>query len=200
MVRVIGGTARGRKLYLPKGHPVRPTADRVKEAVFNILQAFPFPEQVLDIFAGIGSLGIEFLSRGAKQAVFIEKDRSLAAVLKKNLEHARLKDMAEVRIGDVFKEIPRLGNSGQKRFDVVVMDPPYDQGFLAKTLHLLHESGVMKQDAIVIIEHSPWEEVGQGNAAFKVFDHRSYGQTLVSFLRMEGGEGDGTNPQGSLNF
>ncbi len=192
MVRVIGGTARGRKLYLPKGHPVRPTADRVKEAVFNILQAFPFPEKVLDLYAGIGSLGIEFLSRGAEQAVFIEKDRSLSAVLKKNLEHAKLKEMAEVRIGDVFKEIPRLGNSGQKPFDVVVMDPPYDRGHISKTLHLLHESGVMKQDAIVIIEHSPWEEIGQGDSVFKVFDHRSYGQTLISFLRLEGMKGDGT--------
>src|SRR5690606_30081935 len=117
-MRVIGGRCRGMRLQSVPGTTTRPTADRGKESRFNILAPWLADARVLDLFAGTGALGIEALSRGAREAVFVERDPKALRVLRANLRHTKLEELAEVRAGDVARELIRLGRQGRS-FDLV---------------------------------------------------------------------------------
>ena len=125
-MRIITGSARGCRLKTPKGAEVtRPTADRVKESLFNILGSMVAGRKVLDIFAGTGNLGIEALSRGAQSAVFV--DKATAKLIGENLQLTRLAEKAVVRSSDVFAELSRQG-AGKAKFSLIFCDPPYHKG------------------------------------------------------------------------
>ncbi|NOZ20471.1 MAG: 16S rRNA (guanine(966)-N(2))-methyltransferase RsmD, partial [Planctomycetes bacterium] len=123
-MRVIGGTARGTKLQSPKGNEVRPMLDRVKEALFNILSDRIPGVEVLDLFSGTGSLGIEALSRGAEHVVFVERDRTCVEFIERNLEHTRFCDRADIIRYDALRSLPRVKKL-ERTFDVALIDPPY---------------------------------------------------------------------------
>ena len=138
-MRIITGSARGCRLKTPKGQETRPTSDRVKESLFNILGQKVSGRHVLDIFAGTGNLGLEALSRDAADACFV--DQATAALIKENAAHAHLLERAEVHGGDVFAELSRFARAGRS-FDLIFCDPPYHKGLFEQALVFFDESQV----------------------------------------------------------
>ena len=132
-MRVITGLARGHKLMTPEGVNTRPTTDRIKETLFNILAPYVMDSDFLDLFSGSGAIGIEALSRGARKAVFVEKDPKALAALKWNLSHTKLEQKAEVRSGNVHRVLEELGRDGAQ-FDLIYLDPPYHEGYYEPVL------------------------------------------------------------------
>ena len=180
-LRIIGGRLRGKKLYSAPGTLTRPTADRVREAIFNILASEVIGARVLDLFAGTGCLGLEALSRGAEYAVFIDNHPLPISVIRKNIIACRFEAVVQVLRCDLRHDATRLSVAGDG-FDLVFMDPPYNQGLVEPTLARLDTIGLLKKDAIVMVEHTPLEPIGENITPFVVNDQRKYGKTLVSFL------------------
>jgi 16S rRNA (guanine966-N2)-methyltransferase len=181
-VRIIGGTRRGLKLYPFAGREIRPTADRLRESLFNILGPIGAHCRVIDLFAGTGALGIEALSRGAATALFIDSDPQALSLVSRNLQRCRLADRARVIAWDIVKNLECL--AGQPwRFDLVFMDPPYGRGLVATALTRLEKSRGLVPGALVVVEHATGEPLALEHGPFALEDCRCYGKTLVSFLR-----------------
>ena len=180
-LRIIGGRLRGKKLCSVPGLLTRPTADRVREAVFNILASEVVGARVLDLFAGTGCLGLEALSRGARQAVFIDNHQQPVSVIKKNIVACRVESVSQVIRSDLRYNMNRISVGGGD-FDLVFMDPPYNQGLIEPTLVLLDTKKLLKRNSIVMVEHTHLEPIGENITPFIVKDQRKYGKTLVSFL------------------
>jgi 16S rRNA (guanine(966)-N(2))-methyltransferase RsmD len=181
-VRVITGTARGRTLEtLPSGD-VRPTADRVKEAIFSIVQFELEGRRVLDLFAGSGQLGIEALSRGAASAVFVDRNRAAAALVERNLRTTRLLERARVVRGDALVFLAAAG----ERFDLAFLDPPYGMGLLQKGLAAL--PGRMAPGGTILCEAPADERLPEtlpgGPREFFLGKPYRYGRTTVAVYRM----------------
>ena len=181
-VRIIGGKFKGRRLRSVRGTRTRPTAERTREAIFNII-AFQLQDAtVLDLFAGTGALGIEALSRGAQSAVFIDSSRATLSILRENLAGLCVESSTRVIRWDLAVNLNCL-LSLPRAFDLVFMDPPYNKNLIMPALEHLHTSHAMDSDALVIVEHSIREAVDPGLLPFDVVDRRHYGKTLVSFLK-----------------
>ncbi len=152
-MRVIAGKARRIPLVSPEGRETRPTTDRVKETLFNIIQDDIPGSQFLDLFSGSGGIGIEALSRGAKEAVFVEYAKKALDCIHANLDKTKLKEQAVILPTEVSHGLSRLGKMG-KKFDIVYADPPYQKGYEAQILNWLLESEVVKSGTLVILESS----------------------------------------------
>ncbi len=152
-MRVIAGTARSMPLRTVKGMDVRPTTDRSKETLFNILQPYIPGCRFLDLYAGSGSIGIEALSRGAAHCTFVEKVRTTQLLIDENLTFTKLKDRARILKGDVNSVLARL--EGEEPFDVIFMDPPFSMGLEKETLEYLRTSRLPAEDGIIVVEHHP---------------------------------------------
>jgi 16S rRNA (guanine966-N2)-methyltransferase len=180
-LRIIGGEFKGRKLLSVRGAHTRPTADRTREAVFNILRSGVQGAIVLDLFAGTGALGLEALSRGAQSAFFIETNKNTRSILKRNIHACSVESQATVVQWNIVKNLNCI-RSVDPAFNLVFMDPPYNKHLLEPTLSNLHDSCCLNANARGIIEHSPFEAVPAGLVPFELVDQRRYGKTLVSFL------------------
>ena len=181
-MRVIAGKARRMTLIAPEGRDVRPTTDRIKETLFNILQQDIYDSSFLDLFSGSGGIGIEALSRGAKEAVFVEKNKDALRCINHNLSHTRLSDDAEVLPMDVLSAIRNLSKRG-KSFDIVFMDPPYEQDMEMAVLEELDASGIIHEDSIIIIETSLRTDETEFNfASFEVIRVKEYKTNQHIFL------------------
>lgn len=170
-----------------RGLEVRPTADRVKEALFSILLSrFDLAgAHVLDLFAGTGALGIEALSRGATRATFIERHRPMAKVLEENLRSCGFCGRAEVWALPVERALRKLAERGE-RFDGVFLDPPYGRGCLERTMLSLGEGPILGQDAWVMAEHHTEERISDTYGELRLTQARSYGKTgLALYVRRE---------------
>ena len=184
-MRVITGKARGVALKTPEGMQTRPTADRVKEALFSIIQ-FEIPcARVLDLFGGTGQLGIEALSRGAQSAVFVDASDKACALIKENLKRTKLQDCGKVIRSDYMEYLDRC----REKFDIVFLDPPYAEVFLENALKRLTEIDILQSGGIIIAERPlgkdlPWELDGYTRSR----DYK-YGQILLTLYRKDGGEG-----------
>ncbi len=178
-MRVISGTAKGRPLTSP-GAATRPITDRVKENLFNILGARVAGANVLDLFAGAGSVGIEALSRGARAATFVELDRDALRALRDNLERTRLADRARVVRLDVFQFI-RQGPA--ELYDLIYIAPPQYRGLWAETLAALDGRGFLAAGGIIVAQIHPKEYHALAVQNFELFDQRKYGSTLLCFYR-----------------
>ena len=180
-MRVISGNLRGKKLFSPKGQKLRPTSDRVKEAIFDILQDQFQGQKVLDLFAGTGALGIESLSRGASRAVFVEESPQSLGVLRRNIEECRLKEQAEV-LGQKVLPALRILEARGEAFEFIFLDPPYDRGEARRVLEALSRSPILTPGTLIIAEHSLLEEIDSIPFLQRI-DLRKYGRTRVSFFR-----------------
>jgi 16S rRNA (guanine966-N2)-methyltransferase len=180
-MRIIGGRFKGRKLHTFSGSAIRPTSDRMREAIFNILSKQVQGAVVLDLFSGSGALGIEAMSRGARSVLFIDKDRRSISLIEKNIESCHLRNQTRVMRWDVANNLKCLKQL-QACFTLVFMDPPYEQSLIQPTLTHLHESGALLPSASVVIEHSAHESVPREMLPFKFADERKYGKNLVTFL------------------
>lgn len=181
-IRIIGGTSRGKRLQAVRGRGIRPTSNRVRESIFNILSPVVAGSSVLDLFAGTGALGLEALSRGAERAVFIDNHRASVAAIKANMTACGVSDRAFVILWDIVKNLKCLHHV-KPVFDLVFMDPPYGRQSVVPVLYNLSESGFLKRESLVVIEHSRHEEIPSETLGFSLSDQRKYGKSLVSFLR-----------------
>jgi len=182
-MRVISGTARGRRLASFAGDKIRPTSDRVKEALFNIITSNFGPldgKQVLDLFSGTGNLGIEALSRGAAKTSFVDENPKSINTLKKNLDICGFADRSEVLVSSVEHGIRLLAKKG-KRFNLVFLDPPYEKGLVEKTLEEIVSDGILEEEGVVITEHSLRERPSEEYDGLTLTDRRKYGDTEISF-------------------
>lgn len=181
-MRVISGTLRGRRLIAPPGMATRPTTDRIRESLFNILAGSIQDRRVLDLFAGTGALGIEAISRGAASAVFVDQARAALAAIRRNIRDLGLDTRTRIIHWDVRKNLNCLASDPQA-FDLVFMDPPYETHAVAPALRALISSGAMAPDSRVIIEHSAREPVHHPMGTLALVDQRRFGKTLVSFMK-----------------
>ncbi len=173
-MRIITGTARGARLKAPHGLNTRPTADRVRESLFSILGARVAGRRVLDLFAGTGSLGLEALSRGAIQAVFV--DRVTAAILRDNAVHTHLEEKARILGSDAFTALERLAASGE-RFSLVFCDPPYRRGLWERALKMLDDLPLLTEDALLVVEHGTEETTIPVLSHLVMTRSQTYGRT-----------------------
>jgi 16S rRNA (guanine(966)-N(2))-methyltransferase RsmD len=179
-IRVISGTAKGRRLQLVPGEGTRPIGDRVKEALFNILGPTVMDTAWLDLFAGTGSVGIEALSRGAGHAVFFDNDRRAVRTIEKNLQMTGLGENADVVLIDSLQVLIRP--SPYDRFDFVFVAPPQYKDLWSRSLHLLDATERwLNPEAQVIVQLDPKEYNELELAKLKLFDRRSYGSTELLF-------------------
>jgi len=176
-MRVIAGSARRTPLVAPKGQHTRPTADRVKENLFNIIAPYIAGARFLDLFCGSGAIGIEALSRGAVEAVFADSSKDATHALTANLTRAKL--TGRVMHMCALAAVSVLGKEG-RGFDVIFMDPPYGQGLLAPALDALAKSGLVLPESIVIAEAHVDEEEPQ-HVPLVLDDTRIYGNTRLLF-------------------
>jgi 16S rRNA (guanine966-N2)-methyltransferase len=180
-MRIISGTSKGRKLVTPRSQSLRPTSDRVKESMFNILQDDIVGKVVLDLFAGTGNLGIEALSRGAKKTIFVEKGRQALRLIQRNLTQFGLEERSEILPKDANRAIGILKQKGES-FDLILMDPPYEKGLIQKTLMTLNSHQIYHKDSILVIEHNRREPLSTVMEGWNLIRQRRIGDTLISFL------------------
>ncbi len=150
-MRVISGSARGLKLRSPEGLNTRPTADRIKESLFNIIAPYIYDSTFLDLFSGSGAIGIEALSRGAKEASFVDFDINSINIIKTNISLSKFEQKSSVYHLDVLDAINKLATKS-KKFDIIFLDPPYNKGLLLPTLKKIEEHKLLKDDGFIICE------------------------------------------------
>ncbi|MBF0209906.1 MAG: 16S rRNA (guanine(966)-N(2))-methyltransferase RsmD [Desulfamplus sp.] len=188
-MRIISGTCRGRKLATLKGMSIRPTSDRVRESIFNIIGQKINGVYVLDLFAGTGAFGIESLSRGAKMALFVDIAKTSCSVIRQNIDLCRFSDKSAVLQADALKfSLPeklllKQFKGATKKFDLIFVDPPYEMGFVEKVLTSQELSNLVSQDSLLILEHSIKEKIPDNLQMVDIYDQRQYGKTLISFFK-----------------
>lgn len=179
-IRVIAGSAKGTTLHGAKGRNLRPVLDRVKESMFGVLADRIEGARVLDLFAGVGSLGIEALSRGAEHVVFVEQHRATARAIEDNLRRTHLAEGATVRVA----KLPRGIAAVKGRFGLIFVDPPFriDTRLLGGLFRLILDRGLLEDDGLVVYRHSPHEGYEPGEE-WSLVQHRDYGDSIVSLFR-----------------
>lgn len=185
-MRVISGSCRGKKLCAPPGVTTRPTSDRVKEALFSIINShIDFADvRVIDICAGTGSLGIEALSRGAGRCCFIENNSSVRTILEKNLLVTHCQNRSEILTSDAVNALHLLAGRAQC-YDLIFFDPPYDSGLYNNVLETLGQAGLLASGAILVAECSVRKPLLESYGRLKRFDRRVYGETALELFSME---------------
>ena len=178
-MRVIAGKAKGIQLKTPDGMLTRPTADRVKEALFSILN-FDLPgARVLDLFAGTGQLGIEALSRGAEFAAFVDEREPACALVRENLKRAHLESQSKVIRSDYKNYLCRCG----EKFDIILLDPPYSEVFLENSLKIITEIDILQSGGIIATEYPFGKTLPEEYCVhFRVKEYK-YGKTVLSIFR-----------------
>ena len=177
------------KLKTPKGKNTRPTVDRVKESLFNIVHPCLFGARVLDLFAGSVALAIEALSRGAASAVLADSDRVCCGIIKDNLAHTGLTEKATVYCCKAEAALKKLGRNGEQ-FDIVFMDPPYTKNFVQETLLLLLDNDIIVKGGMVIAEHHRNETIADELGYLRKIRAQPYGETCISFMIHDGDNGE----------
>lgn len=184
-MRVISGKARGKKLVSLEGMNTRPTLDRVKEALFNIIQFNIVDKTVLDLFAGSGAIGIEAISRGAKFVVFCDNSLEAIKIIQTNIKNTRCTEQAIVLNKDYIEALVQLSNEG-KKFDIIYLDPPYKTDFANKSIEKIIELNLLSNEGIILLETddiNKKEEIKK--QGIEIFDIRKYGRAILIFIRKE---------------
>lgn len=184
-MRIITGTAKGTILKAPLGNSTRPTADRVKEAVFSMLQFDIENRTVLDLFAGSGQMGLEALSRGAKEATFVDKSKDAIAIIKENAKKANLNENAYIFQNDFLEFLNK--NIG-KSYDLIFLDPPYALNMYKPAIKLLYENSYIKSSTLIICE-SDFKELFENDleleAKFSIIKQSKYSKTIITVLGLK---------------
>lgn len=184
-MRIITGRARGLQLTTPKNFDVRPTADRVKESVFNIIGSKIIGARVLDLFAGTGNLGLESWSRGAEAVTFIDESRESLRLVQSNITKCRAEKDCTVIKGNAVNVIERLAKQGEG-FDFAFCDPPYNKGWVGKIINAIANHPALKQGGYLVVERAVHEGIESLPAAFELIRSEKYGETIVDFIYYNG--------------
>lgn len=174
-MRVITGSARGRRLKTPQGNAVRPTADSVKEAVFNIISSDIEGRRVLDLFAGTGQLGIEALSRGASHAVFTDSSRDSVRLIRENISTCGFEGVSEVHLTDAVSFLSSCG-----KFDVVFIDPPYDSGLYGEVYRNINLFDILTEGGIIITESRREYTLPEFTFPYVLYREYNYGRVKIT--------------------
>ena len=181
-MRIISGEAGGRKLREPKGMDTRPTTDKVKESLFNIIQFELEGRRVLDLYAGTGQLGLEALSRGAEHCTFVDQRREAAALVKENIKLCRFEDRARVTQEESLSFLAAC----REKFDVVFLDPPYQSGLLEKSLEQLTRFDILREHGIIVCESGTEWSVPTLAPPYEAGREYRYGQIKLTVCRRAG--------------
>ena len=180
-MRVISGKARGVNLKTPDGMLTRPTTDRVKEALFSIIQ-FDIPgAKVLDLFGGTGQLGIESLSRGAQSAVFVDSQRSACMLIRENLKRTHLEDAAKVVCSDYSDFLKKSGET----YNIILLDPPYAEKFLENALKLITEIDILQSGGIIVTERPVEKNLDLDLPGYTRSKDYKYSSTILTIFRKD---------------
>lgn len=175
-MRIITGDYKGRRLQVPKDKEIRPTTDKVKEAIFSMLTNKIYGSTVLDLFAGTGNLGIEALSRGANKCFFGDNSRTSLDLIKFNIEHCKIGDKALILPGDYKKVLSRLSEP----CDLIFLDPPYQRNILEECIRNIADYGILANDGIIIAEHGKKELLPEVIGPYSSFKERKYGTIVIT--------------------
>ena len=183
-MRIISGKARGTKLYTLEGENTRPTLDRVKESIFNIIQGKIEGAKILDLFSGSGAIGLEFLSRGAESAILCDKSKEAVNIIKKNIEKTHMEKKAQVINTDFENCLEKLRN---EQFDIIYLDPPYATDYISKSLEKILQLNIAKEESQIIIETDDVERIEKEieNLDVEIVDKRKYGRATIIFLSLK---------------
>ena len=178
-MRVISGSARGRRLYCLDGDSVRPTLDRVKESVFNMLTPYVPGAQGLDLFCGSGALGIEALSRGAAHMTFVDKNEASLSITRRNLELTQLTENAKCILRDalIFAE------EADGPFDLILLDPPYGRGLAENALSAISKNHLLADGGVIVLELDSTEPYDFCSQSFSVFRDKTYGRVRIILMK-----------------
>jgi 16S rRNA (guanine966-N2)-methyltransferase len=177
-MRIISGQQKGHRISSGKNAGIRPTSDRVRESIFNVLREEVAGKRILDLFAGAGGLGLEALSRGATSVTFVDASSQSTNVLRKNLEKLKVKDRSSVIRQDGLKALHKLRES----FDIVFADPPYGKGFAQRIVESIAQSGVLKHGGILVLEHHKKETFSCPENQLSLVKQKRFGDTMISFF------------------
>ncbi len=183
-MRIISGKCRGRKLSMISGRDIRPTSDRIRESIFNIIAGRIKGAVVIDLFAGTGALGLEALSRGADHAFFIDISDYALNVVKNNIMKCGFFEQSTLIQRDILQSVSSFTLINRKA-DIVFMDPPYNLGLLAKAVQQPALLDCLGDNALIIAEHSIKEKISHDFSGVNIVDQRKYGKTLISFLQKQ---------------
>lgn len=180
-MRIISGTARGTKLYSLEGMNTRPTLDRIKETLFNIININIQDSYMLDLFSGSGAIGLEAASRGAKKVFLCDKSKEAIKVIRKNLDKTKLNEKCVVVNGDYKKCIEEIN----EKFDIVFLDPPYNTNYASESVKMIIDKDLLKDEGQIIIETDEEERILEeiNNLKIEVFSIRKYGRVKLIFIR-----------------
>ncbi|MBR4890068.1 MAG: 16S rRNA (guanine(966)-N(2))-methyltransferase RsmD [Clostridia bacterium] len=178
-MRIISGSARGKKLLTVEGLDIRPTLDRVKESIFNMIMFDLADSSVLDLFCGSGALGIEALSRGAKNAVFVDNNKMSLDVTQKNLISSMLYEKAKLILSDSLAFL----KSTNDKFDIIFIDPPYESELYENALSLIYEKKLLKPEGKIIVELDKVKTPEFNTGGFKVLKDKSYGRVKILIMK-----------------
>lgn len=184
-MRIVAGSAKGRPIQGPKStsRHIRPTADRVRETLFNVLGQWLEGQSVLDLYAGTGALALEALSRGAGRAVLVDSDREALALCRQNTDALGFSSQVEIVAQPVARAVEALGKRGE-RFELIFADPPYAAKVVETVLEQVGQGGLLIPGGLLIIEHDKREPAPEAHSGFSRADQRRFGDTLVSFYRI----------------
>jgi 16S rRNA (guanine966-N2)-methyltransferase len=184
-MRIISGKYKGRKLQSSNDLRIRPTTDRVKEFIFNILQDFPENKIVIDIFSGSGSLGLEALSRGATKVFFVDNSPASIEILKTNLQNIKLTDNDyEIILSDALNISQHISHP----IDLLLLDPPFIYPEIQQLLNHIFESDFVTDQSMLVIEHEISNPIEQDSDRYEIIKQKKFGRSLVSFLIKKGKE------------
>ncbi|MGL4761447.1 MAG: 16S rRNA (guanine(966)-N(2))-methyltransferase RsmD [Sarcina sp.] len=183
-MRIISGKARGRNILSPATMETRPTLDRIKEAIFNIIQGYIPEAVVVDVFAGTGSLGLEAASRGAKECYLVDKSPVTYPLLKKNIENLKFEDTCTSLNMDAYAALKSLNAKG-KVFDLIFIDPPYLMDLIPEAMKIIDENNMLHEDGIIVSKIDATEDIYEGSENIKLFRTKKYGNTIVNLYRIE---------------
>ncbi|SHH41619.1 16S rRNA (guanine966-N2)-methyltransferase [Clostridium collagenovorans DSM 3089] len=179
-MRIIAGKARGRKILSPEGLVTRPTLDRVKESMFNIIQNRTPDAVVADMFSGTGSLGLEAASRGAKRCYLMDKNDDTFACLKENIDNLKFNDVCTCHKGDCYEWMKRFSKEGVV-FDIIFIDPPYAKEMIPPAIDVIMQHNLLQKDGIIVCKIDSSEIIFEGNEEITLTNKRKYGNTTVLF-------------------
>ncbi len=181
-MRIIAGEFKGRRLKTPDDMRVRPTSDKVKEAVFSMISPYLYDSAAADLFAGTGNLGLEAISRGARRVYFSDKDRRSVSLVRQNVAHCRAEDRAVVLWADYKDALRRL----EEPLDIVFLDPPYDSDFLEDALKRIESEGVLNEGGIVVAEHASGASLPEVLGKLTKIKSKRYGKIGISLYENAG--------------
>ena len=181
-MRIIAGYYKGYKLQTFQGSDIRPTPDRVREAIFDVIGVKIVGAEFLDLFSGTGAMGIEAISRGAQGATFVEIDKQAIALIKENLKKIKQNEIINIIKMDCLQAL-KLLNLNKKKFDIIFLDPPYCKDCISIILQKIDNSNILLEGALIIIQHPVRKKIKEDFKKFSLFKGKKYGNTRITILK-----------------